>query len=129
MAQAFEHARHGRRKQVHRVRVRVLAQHGIKRERVEQEKALNGQHAERLGAADDVRSGRNDAVRPSVLRDEVRRDVPRGQALDEVGVDENDLARLLDPLDVRGDVQNRAVQKKYGRAVARDSLFESLVGR
>jgi len=42
-------------------------------------------------------------------------------------VDENDLARLLDPLDVRGDVQDRTVQKKYGRAVARDSLFESLV--
>ncbi len=58
-----------------------------------------------------------------VLRDEIRGDVPRGQTLDEVGVDENDLARLLDPLDVRGECsKSYRYRKKYGRAVARDSL-------
>ena len=123
--QPLEHARHGAREQIDRVRVRALAQHVFERERVEQEKALDGQQAERLCPADDVRAGRNDAVRLCVLRDEIRGDVPRGQTLDQVGMNKNDLARLLDPLDVRGDVQDRTVQKKYGRAVAPDRLFQT----
>ena len=72
---ALQHARLRARQQVDRVRVRALPQYVFKRERIEQEKALDGQQPQALGMTDDVGPGGNDAVRRRVLRDEVGADI------------------------------------------------------
>ena len=112
---------------VHRVGVGALAQDIGKGQRVQHEKALNGQKPQFPGPADQVGVGGDDAVGLRKAGDVFGGNIPGGHSFNQVDVDKGQLSRRLGAPDQFADVQNGSIKQKHHRAVGSQGPDQPLV--